>query len=121
MEPYEVENINETINQRIARYRRLTGYSQKAMAAFLDKRPSTYSQEERCGDITCRDIIKISHILGIDVKVLLYGEKKGENIINNPPFILEPREKQLVKAIRDIKPKYRDLVFEMTGALLKCR
>ncbi len=91
------------------------------MAEFLGKKSSTYSQAERCGEISCKDIIKIADILGIDVKILLYGEKEGEKVEIDPPFILSNDEKRLIKAVRYFKPKYKNLFFEIAGAFSKLR
>jgi len=121
MQPFEIGNKPETINQRVARYRKAVGYTQNAMAAFLDKKPSTYSQEERCGEISCKDIIKIAQILGIDVRVLLYGEKYGEEIEIKPPFVMSNDEKRLIELVRFMKPRYRDLFFQNAVVFSKMR
>ncbi len=121
MEPFEISNTNETINQRIARYRKAAGYSQAVMAGLLHKKPSTYSQAERSGDISCKDIITIARVLGVDVKVLLYGEKKEEPIEVKPPFIMSSEEERLIELVRYMKPKYRNLFFQNAVVFSKLR
>ena len=71
MQPFEIRKKDETINQRIARYRKAVGYSQKEMADFLGEKHSTYAQKERCGTIDCDTLIKISYILGMDINIMV--------------------------------------------------
>ena len=105
--------MKETINQRITKYRRFRGYTQAQMAEWLGMKPSTYSQCERVGKITCEQIISISEILKLDVGTLLYGEKKAKPPIT-PPQEMEftLMEKNIIKIIRNLKKQDRADVFE---------
>lgn len=78
--------MKETINQRITKYRKFRGYTQAQMAEMLGMKGSTYSQCERMGKISCEQIISISPILHLDVRVLLYGE----DFANPTPIMSEP-------------------------------
>ena len=118
MQPFEIRKKDETINQRIARYRKAVGYSQKEMADFLGEKHSTYAQKERCGTIDCNMLIKISYILGIDAMVLLYGEKSEEETVNILRFITTARERKLIEVMRDLKPNYQDLVYQTVGIMI---
>lgn len=111
--------LEETINQRITRYRKSLGFSQAEVAVLLGMKHSTYSLKERGGDIDCETIIKISEVLGVDVKVLLYGENSGDKKVCVPAFQVNTQERRLIEAIRYIKPKHRDLIYEITAALVR--
>ncbi len=111
--------IEETINQRIVRYRKIVGYSQAELADMLSMKRSTYSQKERGGDIDCETIIKISEILGVDVKVLLYGENLSNRTVSVPQLVTNTQERRMIEAIRYMKPKYKELIYEMISALLR--
>ena len=111
--------LEETINQRITRYRKMLGYSQTQAADLLDMKHSTYSLKERGGDIDCETIMKISDVFGVDVKVLLYGENANENGTGTSVFQVNTQERRLIEAIRYIKPKHRDLIYEITAALVR--
>jgi len=111
--------IEETINQRIMRYRKALGFSQAEMSDYLDMKRSTYSQKEREGEIDCSTIIKISEILGVDVKILLYGENPSKKATINSSFSVSSQERRLIEALRNIKPQYRDLIYTITGALIR--
>ena len=67
--------MSETINQRIARFRKLAGYSQEDMAYMLDLKTGTYRKRELNGKIDCEFLINISELLDIDIKILLFGEE----------------------------------------------
>ena len=78
--------MSKTINQRVAMYRKLLGYSQSQIAEMLGKKSSTYSQCERTGTFTCETIMSLAEIFDADVRVLLYGEI--------PDAILPPHHRQ---------------------------
>ncbi len=101
--------MKETINQRIANYRRFRGFSQEYVAERLGMRPSTYSQCERRGKISCDLIIKLSEILDIEFYTLLFGEKT----VNPKPTPPKPQhdfttmEINIIKIIRNLKKQDR--------------
>ena len=111
--------LEETINQRITRYRKMLGYSQAQAADLLDMKHSTYSLKERGGDIDCKTLIKISDVFGVDVKVLLYGENVNKNGAGVSAFQINTQERRLIEAVRYIKPKHRDLIYEITAAFVR--
>ena len=65
--------MSESINERIAKYRRFAGYSQEQVANYLGIKSSTYSQRERLGNVTCDFLIKVAEFLNISPVVLLLG------------------------------------------------
>ncbi len=114
-------SIKETVNQRIARYRKLKGFTQARLAEEIGMRPSSYSQMERCGNITTQRLVDIAIALKVDANVLLYGEVEilppptedpkepiGEPSPPLPPLppeddlILSNLEKNLVKIYRSL-------------------
>lgn len=64
----------ETINQRVRKYRKDLFLNQSDVAQMLGMKTSTYSQMERMGNITCETLLKLTEILKVDVRKLLYGE-----------------------------------------------
>ena len=71
----------ETINQRIYRYRKQLGFTQKDVAQMLEMQPSTYAQMERKGKISSDVLIKLSQTFDISVLSLLFGENVHESQI----------------------------------------
>lgn len=71
----------ETINQRIYRYRKQLGFTQKDVAKMLEMQPSTYAQMERKGKISSDVLIKLSQTFDISVLSLLFGENVPESQI----------------------------------------
>ncbi len=84
--------MQETINQRIRRYRKKSGYTQEYVAKQLGEKISTYSQMERKGNITCEMLIKLTAVLDIDALTLLYGEKEESQttLSNLEEITIEP-------------------------------
>lgn len=108
---------NETINQRIKRYRKLCHLTQHKVAELLGMKNSTYSQAEREGNVTCELLIKISSILGVDVKVLLFGEEDGQEIEINPTVIDNPNYMEVTDKERRIITMYRNFNQETKNEL----
>lgn len=65
--------MSESINDRIRKYRNLRKLTQVEVAESLGMKSSTYSQMERGGSITTDRLIKIAHLLTVDVRELLFG------------------------------------------------
>ena len=101
--------MNETINQRIFHYRKLSGLTQEDVANKMNMKPSTYSQMERKGKINTDVLIKIADILDVPSAVLLNGDRnmhynlpietvndQSLNKLNQPPvsFFSAPSEKE---------------------------
>lgn len=130
--------MEETINQRIKRYRNKLDYNQQDVAEKMGMKLSTYSQMERGGKVSCERITKLAEILNVDVLTLLYGENESKT--NNikpiepkpepqpekptlpprkpilPPKItpddLTAREADLVIMFRNINKPNQTLVYE---------
>ena len=65
----------ETVNQRIARYRKFRGFSQAELAMRIGMKSSTYSQMERGGNISTKRLLLIARELKVEPEVLLMGEE----------------------------------------------
>lgn len=115
--------MSKTINQRVAMYRKLLGYSQSQIAEMLGKKSSTYSQCERTGTFNCDTIISLAEIFNVDVRVLLYGEIP--DTILPPPPPPKPKytatEQNIIKIIRNLPKNKRDDVLNYIAENYKNR
>lgn len=64
--------MNQTINQRIALYRKLANLTQTEAAERLGMKCSTYSQMERKGTISADKLIALANIFNVTPETLLY-------------------------------------------------
>ncbi len=70
--------MEESINQRIRRYRKRAALTQSQLGEMLGIKTSTYSQMERKGKITCDVLLRLAKVLNVDATVLLLGENTFE-------------------------------------------
>lgn len=115
--------MKETINQRIGRLRRKSGYTQEEMANILGVHIATYSRLERKGHIHCDLLIKLAEILNTDALTILYGEnthqkvkpiKPTANFYNDdlPPFIAIDRfERGTIISMRSVSDQNKQEIF----------
>ena len=108
----------ETINERIKFWRKKRGLSQAELAEKLGVKSSTYSQCERNGIISCEMLIKVAHILTVDVRELLFGRfydftvPKPDIENNKNWFTPTSAEINLLKILRNLpKPMQKDILF----------
>ncbi len=60
------------INKRI-KYRRMEGnYTQHDIAKVLNKKNSTYAQQERTGNFNGEELVILADFFGVDVRTFLY-------------------------------------------------
>ena len=78
--------MEETINQRIKRYREKSGYSQREVAELIGQKTSTYSQMERKGRITCELLLQLAEVFKTSATVLLLGEKQEQKQEPKPQY-----------------------------------
>lgn len=107
----------ESINERIKVWRKKRGLSQAELAEKLGMKSSTYSQCERSGTISCEMLIKIAHILTVDVRELLFGKfsdftvPKPDIKTNLNPFVPTDAEINILQIIRNLpKPMQKDII-----------
>ena len=110
----------ETINQRIARFRKFYGYSQGEMAYLMGLKVSTYSQFERKGKVTIEHLVKCAQIFDIDITVLIYGYEQPQNPPDNPYFKkLSNREINMISVFRTLSNKKKDIICEHLRDLMR--
>lgn len=113
---------DETINQRVARYRRAACLNQTQMAEKLGLKGATYAQRERLGVIDPETLKKIAVILKVDICILLYGDdyvKKPEDFQTRLEDVLSKKEIKLLTAFRNLSQDKKKSVFEYAYSLLK--
>ncbi len=78
--------MDGTVNQRIAYFRKLKGYTQQEMAKILGMKMTTYSATEHRRKISCDFLIKVAEVLEVDPYYLLCGINHEETsvIVVNP-------------------------------------
>lgn len=127
--------MEETINQRIRRYRKKSNLTQSQLGEMIGLKTSTYSQMERKGQITCDTILRLAEVLKVDAAVLLLGEKtfENENTDDNtqaPPSLkigksitleLTIREYNLVDMFRHLSESKKRLASESIYNILNKR
>ena len=120
----------KTVNERIAKYRRLSNIKQRDMAEKLGMKGSTYSQMERTGIVSGERLFQMAEIFGITPCELFKGEEPCKSNISNPQtptdnpstlifqqstmpkiekeiFTVTKKEENLIKIIRNLsKPNY---------------
>ena len=122
--------MNETINQRIIKIRKKSGYTQDDVSKILGVHKSTYSRMERKGKINCQLAIKLAEIFKVDVTSILYSEDNDENEdkeqtsnsiglcnyinVDNPPFIAMDRyERGTIIAMRSVSQDCKREIFTL--------
>ena len=120
----------KTVNERIAKYRRLSNIKQRDMAEKLGMKGSTYSQMEREGIVSAERLFQMAEIFGITPCELYNGVEPCKSNISNPQtptdnpstlifqqspmpkiekeiFTVTKKEENLIKIIRNLsKPNY---------------
>lgn len=128
--------MNETINQRIALYRKLANLTQTEAAEKMGMKCSTYSQMERKGSISAERLLALSEIFGVKPDVLLYdtssqsseavdfsgaesasGQHLHQSVpfsdatLGPSPFIVTHKEENIIKILRNLpKPDYDEVI-----------
>lgn len=107
----------ETINQRIAKYRRFVGYTQAQMAEMLNMNASTYAGKEQKGRIDCEMLIEISRILEVEIDVLLFGVGRGDS----PDYTKDysPLEENIISILRCMPKNVRQEIIEFINIKYK--
>lgn len=112
----EGDIMDKIINQRIRYYRNLRCLTQAQVADAIGMKGSSYSQCERCGKITCEQLIKLSEILNVSCNTLLFGKEETAEIETPAPkeeeFKITNREKSAIEIIRSFSPEKRKATFK---------
>ena len=103
----------ESINRRIARYRKFKGYTCADFAEALNMTQKTYSSKENGTKIDCELLIKIAELLKVDVKILLYGDEEDSPPDFKNQFEATKKEENLILMLRSFNAKKRDEYVKM--------
>lgn len=116
------KKMSESINERIAKYRRFRGYSQKDMAELIGVNLTTYSQRERSGKVTCDFLIKVAYFLNVNILTLLYGTDI-EPFTDDEEFSLKLSHTEIdhIKMLRNISRENKKEILELTYNKFKNR
>lgn len=109
------------INSRVKKIRKKLGYSQRDVAEHLGIKLSTYSQRERCGDLTGEFLIELSKLFEVDVKAFLYDDANFQIESNkkHEGYELNQREVQILTIYRNLSKDNKNAVFGFAYRLLK--
>lgn len=88
---------NNTVNQRIAGYRKLAGFTQEQAANLLNMKRSAYARMEKYGNPSPEKLKQIAELYRVSVATLLYGADNGyhnyrkadDELSDIPPLSLE--------------------------------
>ena len=125
-----MEKKEETVNDRIASYRKFAGLTQAQAASLLNMKRNTYARMEKMGKPTPQQLKQIAELFRISVAMLLYGEDYGEKHSNedssrltfarptyNDVFPLNPTEVNAIRIVREFDEtdvqKVIDLINEL--------
>ena len=124
-----MENNKETINSRIASYRKLAGFTQEEAAQLLNMKRNTYARMEKMGNPSPEQLKQIAELYRISVAMLLYGEDFAANIDsradkltfkqpdNKDIYPLSPTEINAIRIVREFESsdaqKIVDLINEI--------
>ena len=127
--------MSESINQRIALYRKLANLTQTEAAEKLGMKCSTYSQMERKGSISAEKLIALADIFGVTPETLLYdtpargilnftpNESLGKETVRQPEpvissdpssfFVATHKEESIIKILRNLPREDYEEIIEM--------
>ena len=122
------------INQRIAKYRKLSGHTQQSAADALGIKKNTYARMELHGNPTGEMLMKLSKLYGITVNHLLFGvdldEFKSQAggtlhddpvpfLKRRPPITLTVNEENCVKVCRELSREQRKEIMDLINKMYK--
>jgi len=84
-----MEKIDNLINQRIAGYRKLAGFTQSQAADILGMKRNTYARMEKHGNPSPEMLKKLSEIFDVKITMLLYGTDVEENEVKPQKIVFE--------------------------------
>ncbi|MCQ2454681.1 MAG: helix-turn-helix domain-containing protein [Clostridia bacterium] len=75
-----------TINQRIAGYRKLAGFTQAQAAELLNLKRNTYARMEKYGNPTPDMLKQMAELFRVSVATLIYGKDENVSAFVQPPI-----------------------------------
>ncbi len=116
---FRVIFMDSSINERLKKFRKSKGMRQEDLANKIGIKPTTYSQMERTGGITCERLLQLAAALEIDPNYLLTGENwtppPPPEPTNSKYDFLEKTSRQeleMIKVITLLNSKQRKAVFQ---------
>lgn len=127
------------INERIARYRKLAGYTQQTAADALKMKKNTYARMELYGNVSSDMLIKLAALYKVSPYLILYGVDGGHTevirnpeppqnrlgddnhpiLVREPDLVLTTNEKTCIKVCRELSKEDRDKVMAFINELYK--
>ncbi|MBR3299898.1 MAG: helix-turn-helix domain-containing protein [Clostridia bacterium] len=126
-----MENNNETLNSRIASYRKLAGFTQAQAAQLLNMKRNTYARMEKMGRPSPEQLKQIAELYRISVAMLLYGNEIGKNFESrtdrivlkqpndNDIFPLTTTEINAIRLIREFDEEDSKKVIDLINSIYK--
>jgi len=104
---------NNLINQRIAGYRKLAGYTQSQAADLLGMKRNTYARMEKHGNPSPEMLKKIAEAFNVKITMLLYGKDTEELEVQPQKIVFEqngyndvlplsPMEANIIRVVRSL-------------------
>ncbi len=86
-----MEFDKNSVNKRIAGYRKLAGLTQEQAANFLNLKRNTYARMEKYGNPSPELLKQIAELYRVSVAMLLYGEEDAKSLVHDEaaPIIFE--------------------------------
>lgn len=91
------------VNQRIAEYRKLAGFTQSEAAPLLGMKRNTYARMERHGNPTPEMLKKIAELYNVSVDTILYGDNKLPLTPAEPAYAVFESSKMMPHFIEEME------------------
>ena len=124
--------MEDTVNARIASYRKMAGFTQAQAASLLNMKRNTYARMEKMGRPSPEQLKQIAELYRISVAMLLYGEDfngmlPSENAgkitfkqpIENDVFPLSPTEINAIRIVREFSEEDAQKVIDLINEVYK--
>ncbi len=115
----------ETINQRIRRYRLLSNMTQTDVAEHLGIKCAAYSQMERSGNVSTDRIVVLARLFNVDISTLILGDEEYkptrlQQIPSNPfELNLTDNEETIIRTMRQLPRSVRKEIEEFIAEKYK--
>ena len=122
--PSFLQPKEETINQRIKRYRLLSNMTQTDVAERLGIKCAAYSQMERSGNVSTDRIVVLARLFNVSISTLVLGEDdfnptKLQQIPNPFELSLTDNEETIIRTMRQLPRQVRKEIEEFISKKYK--
>lgn len=120
-----MKEMKNPINQRIAKYRNLAGYTQETAAQALGLKKNTYARMERMGNPRPDQLKEIANLYGVSTAKILFGETGVDGPEPEGPLLPEQikeftvNEKNIIKLLRTMPREKRLEILEIINEYYK--